>query len=258
MKRRDFIGALLLTPLAGSAIAQHSTAMKRIALVQPAGRVADMKIGGDSNFTIFFQELQRLGFVEGQTLTIERYSAGGDKERYADLAREVVSIHPDIIVAGGTPITRLLMAATTSIPILTITGDPIRQGLVTNIAHPGGNVTGVSVDAGFELWGKRLELLGEAVPKLRNVLFVSTATAPSNFPGGKVTSEVAQKLGISLIGAQVSTPRQRTGAQAYVREDHARPSRWYYVCIRSRVFPPQAAARRTGPTGRHPGDLRLA
>src|SRR5437868_14540380 len=120
MKRRDFIGALLLTPVAGSALAQQSAAMKRIALAHPAGRVADMKIGGDSAFATSLQELKRLGYVEGQNLVIERYSAEGNRDRQSDLAREVISTKPDVIVTTGTPMTRALMDATTTIPIVTI------------------------------------------------------------------------------------------------------------------------------------------
>jgi putative ABC transport system substrate-binding protein len=179
--------------------------MKRMAVAHPAGRIEDMKIGGDSSFTIGLQELQRLGFVEGRNLIIERYTAAGNQDRYAELAREVVSTQPDLIATSGAPLTRAFMAATTTIPIVSVTGDPIRQRLVTNIAHPGGNLTGVSVDAGFELWGKRLEMLVEALPNLRRVLFVSTAAAWDG-AGGKATREVAQRLGVLLVRAPVDTP----------------------------------------------------
>lgn len=205
MRRRDFVSALMLTAVTGSAGAQQSTGMKRMALAQPSGRVEDMRIGGDSSFTVSLQEMQRLGFVEGQNLVIERYSAGGNQDRYAELAREVVSTQPDLISTTGTPLTRAFIAATTTIPIVTMTGDPIRLRLVTNIARPGGNVTGVSVDAGFELWGKRLELLAEALPNLRRVHFVSTTGAWEG-GGGKATREVAQRLGIALVSAPVVSP----------------------------------------------------
>ena len=206
MKRRDVIAGFILSAFARSAVAQHSTGMKRIAMVDPALKVEDMKIGGDSGSTIVLQELQRLGYVEGQNLIIQRYSAEGRIERYAALAREIVSTQPDLIATQGTLLTRAFKAATDAIPIVTTTGDPIRQGLVLSIARPGGNVTGVSVDAGFELWGKRLEVLVEAVPKARTVLFVSTEGAWERSPGAKATRETAQKLGISLISAPVSTP----------------------------------------------------
>jgi putative ABC transport system substrate-binding protein len=98
------------------------------------------------------------------------------------------------------------MAATTTIPIVAYTGDPIRQGIVSDIAHPGGNVTGVSADAGFEVWGKRLELLLEAVPKIRRVLYVVSTQNAWDTPASKATREAAQKLGIALVPAFVGSP----------------------------------------------------
>jgi putative ABC transport system substrate-binding protein len=205
MRRRDFVGALVLGSFTGRASAQQSLGTKRMAIVQQAGRIQDMRIGGDGWFTVGHKELERLGFVEGQNLIIDRYSAEGNKERYPELAREVVSTRPDLITTVGSPLTRALLAATTTIPIVTVTGDPIRQGLITNIARPGGNLTGVSVDAGFELWGKRLEMLAEALPKLRTAVLVSTG-GPWDAAAGKVTREAANKLGISLINGTIYSP----------------------------------------------------
>src|SRR5690348_14330415 len=96
MRRRDFIGALLLPAVVRSSFAQ-STGTKRMALVSPANRIADMKIGADSAYTILLQELQQFGYVEGKSLDIERYSAEGHMDRYADLARETVSTRPDVV-----------------------------------------------------------------------------------------------------------------------------------------------------------------
>src|SRR5207237_2998625 len=85
--------------------------------------------------------------------------------RLDEIARKVVETNPDVIASPGTPMTLSLKAATTTIPIVAITGDPVRFGLLSNLARPGGNITGVSVDAGVEVWAKRLELLSSAVPK---------------------------------------------------------------------------------------------
>ena len=122
----------------------------------------------------FFDELKRLGYVEGENLVVERYSGGGRIERYQSLAQEVVDTKPDLILSIGAPLTSRFKAATNTIPIVAVTGDPIRFGIVSNIARPGGNITGVSVDAGVEIWGKRLEMLSEAVPKLVSVVYIST------------------------------------------------------------------------------------
>jgi ABC-type uncharacterized transport system substrate-binding protein len=213
MRRRDFIGALMLSSLAGRASAQHSTGMKRIAMAEPSLSTSEMKIGGDLSFTALLEELERLGFVEGHNLTFERYSAEGQRERYGEFARGIVTTHPDLIVSTGVPLTKEFKAATSTIPIVALTGDPIRFGLITSLAHPSGNVTGVSVDAGVDLWAKRLELLAEAVPKLRNVLFVSTQATWEDV-GAKATREAAQRLGISLKNALVGIP---VNEQAYRR-----------------------------------------
>jgi putative ABC transport system substrate-binding protein len=204
MHRRDFItllgGGAAAWPLA--ARAQQPAKMKRIAFAAPAVKVAD--IGSDPNFLTFFEELRRLGYVEGTNLIIDRYSAEGKIDRYADLAREVVSTHPDLIYTTGSPLTLQLKAATSTIPIVALTGDPIRQGIVSSIARPGGNITGVSVDAGLEIWAKRLELLTQAVPKLVNVVFVGRQVTWEN-PGGRGMREGAQRLGISLVLAPLGS-----------------------------------------------------
>jgi putative tryptophan/tyrosine transport system substrate-binding protein len=204
MKRRDFLLATA-TLVTGTphAMAQQSPTKKRIASVVSSGKVADNK--ADPNAVVVREELKRLGYVEGENLIIDRYSGEGRPERYEALAREVVSTHPDVIVSYGTPLTRRLKAETSTIPIVAMTGDPIRFGIVSNIARPGGNITGVSVDAGVEIWGKRLELLAEAVPKLSNVLFVSLQGGWDG-PGGLAVREAAQKIGISLVRAAVNSP----------------------------------------------------
>jgi putative ABC transport system substrate-binding protein len=173
---------------------QQPAKTKRIATVSP-------KISKDDApyAQVFREELDRFGYVKDKTLIIDSYSGEGRTDHYEDLAREVVSTNPDVIVSYGTPpLTLRLKAATGTIPIVAITGDPIRFGIVSNIARPGGNITGVSVDAGVEIWGKRLELLAEAVPKLVNVNFISTAGGWLG-PGGRAAQVAAQKLGISLV-----------------------------------------------------------
>ena len=103
--RREFIallGAATAWPMAVRA--QQSASVYRIAIVRTSGSIADFSEAGDSpNFRALFQELRRLGYVEGQNLIVERYSGEGRQERYAELAREVVRAEPHLIVAGGTP-----------------------------------------------------------------------------------------------------------------------------------------------------------
>src|SRR5436190_4061575 len=119
----------------------------------------------------FFSELRALGHAEGINLLVERYSAQGHPERFTHLAGEVVSRKPDLIVANQNPLVAALRAATDTIPIVAIVGDPVGFGLVSSLARPGGNITGVSVDAGIEFYGKRVQLLKEAVPAAERVAY---------------------------------------------------------------------------------------
>ena len=181
MKRRDFLfAAVMLAPAIRQASAQQPAAKKRLAAI--VYNADSFKIGGHPLTTAFLEELQRLGYVEGGNLIIDRwqYQSG----RLDEIARKVVESNPDVINSPGTPMTLSLKKATTTIPIVAITGDPVRFGLLSNLARPGGNITGVSVDAGVEVWAKRLELLSSAVPKLNNVVFLSSE-ATGTGPGGE-------------------------------------------------------------------------
>jgi putative ABC transport system substrate-binding protein len=109
-------------------------------------------------------------------LVVERYSALGKSDRYGDLARDIVASRPDLIVSVSGLLARLLKSLTATIPILATSADPIAAGLVTNLANPDGNITGVSADAGLEVNGKRLQFLSETARSLSNVRFLSPAS----------------------------------------------------------------------------------
>src|SRR5271167_85159 len=145
MRRRDFAIGLLLATAAQSAKAQEGAKQHRIAIVRPAGSVSLINDTGISFYQAFFLELRRLGDVEGQNLTVERYSGEGRPEGYSDLAREVVSRNPDVIVPISPPIMQAVSAATNTIPIVG-SGAYTRLGLVPSLARPGGNITGITVD----------------------------------------------------------------------------------------------------------------
>ena len=223
MRRREFLLTVAMLALAARhAVAQRSTAKKRIAVASGVMKVADMTIGGDPFYDILFNELKRLGYREGENLIVDRYSAGGSNEKYAALVNEVVSSAPDVIVSASSALTLLFKADTNTIPIVAYTGDPIRFGLITSLAHPGGNITGVSVDAGVEIWGKRLALLAEAVPKLTNVVVIASQGA-WDLAGGNAVREAAQKLGVSLLSAIVASPyKEADYRRAFdsIRRDH--------------------------------------
>jgi putative ABC transport system substrate-binding protein len=209
MRRRDFVlAAAMLVPALSMARAQQSATAKRLAVANPSTKVTD----ADPTTPVFFEKLQRLGYVEGKNLIVDRYSAEGHRDRYGAVAREIVDTNPDVIWSIGSPMTREFKALTSTIPIVAFTGDPVRFGLVPSLAHPGGNITGVSSDAGLEIWGKRLELLAEAIPTLRNVVFVGSPGAWEN-PAGKGVQEVGRKLGIAVV----NTPLGDTKDEAEYR-----------------------------------------
>jgi putative ABC transport system substrate-binding protein len=122
--------------------------------------------------------LRELGYVEGRNVTLEYRWAGGSDRRAAALAAELVRLNVAVIVSAGTPATQATRTATTTIPIvMTAVGDPVGSGIVASLAHPGGNVTGLSL-LDSDLDGKRIELLKEAVPGLTRIAMLWSPNDP--------------------------------------------------------------------------------
>jgi putative ABC transport system substrate-binding protein len=159
MDRRDTVLALLAlgaAPLAADA--QQAAKVTRIGYLSPN------LAAGSHLRDAFLQGLRDLGYVQGRNVVIEYRDAEGKLERLPALAAELVALKVDVILAeGGTLGPRVAMQATRTIPIVFAAGDPVGSGLVTGLARPGGNVTGLST-LNAELVGKRLELLKQAVP----------------------------------------------------------------------------------------------
>src|SRR5262249_16011689 len=145
--------------------AQQPAKVHRIAIVTLAFPIAEITETRDPFYRAFFHELRRFGYSEGRNLIVERYSA--DRPT-VELACDVLRSKPDVIFVISNPWVELLKPLTT-IPIVALLGDPVGFGLVASLAHPGGNITGVSVDAGPEVETKRLELLKEAFPQASRV-----------------------------------------------------------------------------------------
>ncbi|WP_167381174.1 ABC transporter substrate-binding protein [Bradyrhizobium arachidis] len=179
--------------------------MKRVAMVHPTENVGNMTLAGRRFFRGIFEQLAALGYVEGRNLLVERYSGQGVSDHYAELARDVVKTQPDVILSIGGQLTEPFKAATATIPIVTTSADPVFVGLVPSIARPGGNITGVSVDAGLQIWGKRLEVLSEARPRLTNARFLASRRSWDRVEGPAVR-EAAKQLRISLEGALLASP----------------------------------------------------
>src|SRR4029078_9446401 len=147
MRRRDFIAGLMFVAVTGRAQAQQTGKDYRIAFGHPIAPVDDINQAskGSRAFPAIFEELIRLGYVEGRNLLIERYSGEGRADHYPDLARQIVSRNPDLIIPLSNWVVLDLKAATSTIPIVGTFGDPITFGIVPSLARPGGNITGVTV-----------------------------------------------------------------------------------------------------------------
>src|SRR5262249_42605049 len=178
MRRREFIAGLMVAATLRHARAQQPPKVHRIAYISTAVPVTDMtETSSLRSSRAFFQELRRLGYVGGRNLIVARYSSERRTEHYAELLGDVVRSKPDLIFApADRPDLKHLKAARATIPSVTLTGDPVGFGLVSSLAHPGGNITGVSVDAGPEIETKRLELLREAFPRALRIGLLSLPT----------------------------------------------------------------------------------
>jgi putative ABC transport system substrate-binding protein len=153
----------------------------------------------------FRQGLRETGYVEGQTVGIEYRWAEGRYERLPALAADLVDHKVDVIATGGLPPTRAAKNATSTIPIVFLGNDPVRDGLVASLAHPGGNVTGFTV-INVELMPKRLDLLLELVPQIRVVALLvnpNNPTAESIIAGvGDAAHARGMKLNIIKAGSE--------------------------------------------------------
>src|SRR3954462_12192716 len=211
MKRRRFIGLVggaAVLPFA--ARAQHRSGQRRIAIFHPAIPASLItETGGGSAWRAFFGQLRRRGYVEGENLIIERYSAEGHHERYAEIARQDVGSNPDLIVTGPNPSVIVFKAATSTIPIVAFMLDPLEAGLVASLSRPGGNLTGITLDAGIEIWGKRLELLKEAVPGASKAAFLGMREGWEG-SSGQFLRDAGSRLGISIVSMlpQAGTPAE--------------------------------------------------
>jgi len=175
MRRRQFIALLGGTAAAWphAARAQQPPKQHRIAFVHSAISAGELtEAAGPFWVRRFYETLRGLGDIEGGNLVVERYSAEGRSDRFAALAATVVSRAPDVIIANLNDLVKAFAAATPTIPIVAIIGDPIAAGLLRNLAHPGGNLTGVSVNAGNEIYDKRLQILTQAVPAAVKVAYL--------------------------------------------------------------------------------------
>jgi putative ABC transport system substrate-binding protein len=169
----------------------------------------------------FRQGLRELGYVEGKNIFIEWRHHERNIDRLPALATELVRLKVEIIITAGAPAARAAKGATTTIPIvMTQIGDPVASGFVASLAHPGGNITGLSTLAP-ELNGKRLEILKEVIPGLSRVGIFGTSTSPDNAPSLKEVELAAKALKLELRYFDILSPKDFESAFRAATKDRA-------------------------------------
>ena len=194
IRRREFIALLsgvATRPI--TALAQQLTNIPRLCFL-----TFDPETSRLTRFSAFFEGLRDLGYVDGQTITIDYLSADGNGEKFPALAAECLRLKADIIAVSTTPAAQAAKNTTRTVPIVMIAlGDPVGTGLVDSLARPGGNVTGMSQMVS-ELAAKRLELLKDTVPEIARVLVLTYLVDPIAPLQVKALKEAARSLGVTL------------------------------------------------------------
>jgi putative tryptophan/tyrosine transport system substrate-binding protein len=202
--RREFVWSAALaggTVLMGCGrrpfVTQQPAPMARIGWLSPSPP------SHDAPAEAFQQRLREHGYAEGQNLAVERRHGEGPGNPLRHLAAELVALNVDLLVAGGPVSARAASDATSTIPIVMINGrDPVGTGLVTSLARPGGNVTGLA-SSDVELSGKRLELLKEALPGVSRVALLWTPTNAGHQSSFRETEAAAHMLGVQLVSVEI-------------------------------------------------------
>ena len=216
MNRRRFLttlcGGLLAAPLAAGA--QQAGKVWRIGYLSSSSATA--------NPEAFRQGLRELGWIEGQNIAIDYRFAEDRFDRLPELAAELVRLKVDVIVAGPTQPAVAAKNATRTIPIVMASAaDPVELRLIASLARPGGNVTGLSFSVNSELFGKGLELLKEAVPKLRRVAVLSNPANPAQVRAIDKVKVAARSLAMPLQLLEARGPNEFDGAFAAMAKQRA-------------------------------------
>jgi putative tryptophan/tyrosine transport system substrate-binding protein len=198
MDRRTFLGALasclFATPLAAQA--------------QPVGKVyrIGVVVGGVDYTDNLRQGLRELGWVEGQNVVVLKRVWGGRTEQFPKIIADLIQLKVDIIVSSSTPAVRAAKESTRTI-LIVMAGltDPVGAGLISSLARPGGNITGLT-NIFTELSAKRLELLKEVAPRVSRVAVLWNPTHPGQAIAWQQTQQAAQALGLVLFSAEVRRP----------------------------------------------------
>ena len=200
--------------------AQPAGKVHRVALVLSTSPVSEWAGPEPAHPAVraFLHEMGQLGYVEGKNLVFERRSAEGKFERYGEIVAELLRLQTDVIVGSGNDLPRAAKQATNTVPIVMASSrSPVEAGLVLNLARPGTNITGLTVDTGPEIEGKRLALLKEALPSIARVAFLGTK-ADWEHLFGKATQAAAERLGMVLVHAETTPGQYHDAFAALARE----------------------------------------
>jgi putative tryptophan/tyrosine transport system substrate-binding protein len=192
--RREFItllgGAAVAWPLAVRA--QQPAKIARIGFLRATSPQ-------EKEFNAFRSGLRALGYVEGENIVIEERYAAGAYDRLGALAADLVRLKMNVIVVDGTATAKPTKAATADIPIVfTLAADPVADGLVASMARPGGNLTGLTLSVGYELAGKRVELLKDIKPDLVRVAVLKNPNNPTSTGYLSEAEKAARAVGLSV------------------------------------------------------------
>jgi putative ABC transport system substrate-binding protein len=186
-------------------------------------RIGYLTTGSRSSASVkaFQQGLRDLGYIEGQNITIEYRSSEGMAERLPNLVAELVQLKVDILIVSGSLTTQAAKNATQTIPIvMTTVTDPVGTGLIASLAHPGGNVTGLS-NLGSDLGGKQMELLKEAFPRVSHVAVLWDSANPGNALWLGEMKVAAEALRITIQPVDVHGPSDIEPALSAITKEHA-------------------------------------
>ncbi len=214
MRRREFIsllgGAAAGWPLV--ARAQQPAKIARVGFMRAAGP-------NEKEFNAFRSGLRALGYVEDQNIVIEQRYAAGAYDRLGELAAELVRLKMHVIVVDGPPAAKAAKAATAGIPIVfTLAVDPVADGLVASMARPGANLTGLTLSVGYQLAGKRIELLKDIKPDLARLAVLKNPNQPASSPSLSEAEKAAKVLGLTVRPFDAQSPGDLPAAFAAMVE----------------------------------------
>jgi ABC-type uncharacterized transport system substrate-binding protein len=217
MRRRDFIATVGGVVLASALEARGQQGKPARLGLMEGGEGADPTV--QNLRRQFIVGMRDLGYIEGRDYTLEERYAGGQLERFQSYARELVELDVDIILAGGEAAIRAAKRATAQIPIvMALAADPVGSGLVPNLAHPGGNLTGMSALAS-DLASKRVELLKELVPNAKRISVLWNPSNQAKVTEWKDTQVTAQSLGLTLLPFDAQTRAELDRAFAGIKRE---------------------------------------